>query len=79
MPTLINTYPETQVNRYCNISRLRLPFPAELAPGSPFFKLQNKKCLRGPEVEPATAAAAANGAVSVPEPRTPKENIRSNT
>ncbi len=46
------------------------------------FKVQNKKCRRGPATTAAAAAAATlvpSGTVSVPLPRTPNENIRSNT
>lgn len=51
------------------------------------FNEQYRKCLRGPlEADAAAAAAAAaaatrapRGAVSVPLPRTPRENILSNT
>jgi hypothetical protein len=46
------------------------------------FNEQYKKWRRGPVAAPATAAAATrapSGAVSVPLPRTPKENILSKT
>jgi hypothetical protein len=44
------------------------------------FKEQYKKCRRGPVPAPAaTATRTPKGAVSVPLPRTPKENILSKT
>jgi hypothetical protein len=57
-----------------------------LPTGPSGFSEQNKKCLLGPFAAPATAAAATDAralsgarGTSVPEPRTPSENILSNT
>lgn len=45
-----------------------------------FLSGQKRKCRRGPVVAPATAATRApRGCVSVPLPRSPSENILSNT
>jgi hypothetical protein len=49
----------------------------DLLRGASCFNEQYRKCRRGPVAAPATRAPS--GAVSVPLPRTPRENIRSKT
>jgi hypothetical protein len=53
-----------------------LPF---FASGFGSLSVQNKNCRRGPDVAATFPPSPLSGAVSVPLPRTPSENILSNT